>query len=85
MICKRVSHCIVGLAYEYILVIHRAELDIIGRKACNSCSLASTVRHDDNDVKAAVTSSRTMFKIGVGNDEGRCHTLGVDVKAWVTC
>ena len=60
------------------LVIHRSELDSIGRNAYISCSLDSAIRHDAIHVEAAVTKSPAMFKMGRGNDEGRCHTVWVD-------
>ena len=73
------------LPKKKILVIHRSELDSIGRNAYISCSLANTVRHDTNHVQAAITGSRAMLKMGGGNDEGGCYTAGVDVTASVTC
>ena len=71
MTCKASVIVWFVLPTKIILVIHRSKLNIIGRNACISCSMASTVRHDANHVKAAVTRSRAMFKMGGGNDEGR--------------
>ena len=71
MTCKESVVVWVVLPTKIILFIHRSELNILGRNACISCSLASTVRHDANNVKAAVPRSRARFKMGGGNGEGR--------------
>ena len=74
MTCKESVNVWFVLPRKTVLVIHRSELKIVGRNAYISCFLASDVRHDTNHVQTAITRSRAMFKMGGGNDEGRCHT-----------
>lgn len=51
MTCKGSVNVGFVLPRKTILVIHRSELNIIGRNAYISCFLASTVRHDTNHVQ----------------------------------